>query len=101
MRWWQGGGTENLPGGESLVELQERSWAAIERLLTEYKNGTVAVISHYFVILVIIFKALSLPLEYFTKLKVDPGGISVLEFEDYGTRLVTLNDTSYLSLRRK
>jgi broad specificity phosphatase PhoE len=90
-----------LPRGESLVELQERSWAAIERLLPEYKDGTVAVISHYFVILAIIFKALDLPLEYLVKFKVDTGGISILEFEDYGTRLVTLNDTSYLSLRRK
>jgi probable phosphoglycerate mutase len=101
MQWWQGGGSENLPRGESLVELQERSWAAIERLLPEYKDGTVAVISHYFVILAIIFKALDLPLEYLVKFKVDTGGISILEFEDYGTRLVTLNDTSYLSLRMK
>lgn len=101
MQWWQGGGTENLPGGESLVNLQERSWAAIEPLLAEYQNGTVAVISHYFVILVIICKALDLPLEYFVKFKLDPGGLSMLEFEHYGTRLLTFNDTSYLLVRAK
>jgi probable phosphoglycerate mutase len=96
MQWWQGSGSENLPGGESLVELQKRSWGAIERLLAEYKNGTVVAISHYFVVLATIFKALDLPLGYLVKFKLDPGGISVLEFEDYGTRLVTFNDTSYL-----
>jgi broad specificity phosphatase PhoE len=53
-------------------------------------------ISHYFVVLATIFKALDLPLGYLVKFKLDPGGISVLEFEDYGTRLVTFNDTSYL-----
>lgn len=95
MRWWQGGGSERLPGGESLVELQERSWASIERLLAGHKDGMVVVVSHYFVILAIIFKALGLPLDYLTKFKVDPGGVSILEFEDYGTRLAAFNDTSY------
>lgn len=100
MQWWQGGYSENLPGGESLAKLQERSWAAIEHLLAEYKkDGTVVVISHYFVILTIILKALDLPLEYFTKFKLDTGGISILEFEHYGTRLIAFNDTSYMSLR--
>ncbi len=95
MRWWQGGGSERLPGGESLVELQERSWASIERLLAEHKDGTVLVVSHYFVILASIFKTLDLPLDYLTKFKVDLGGVSILEFEDYGPRLVAFNDTSY------
>jgi len=94
-QWWEGGGSQRLPGGESLVELQKRSWMVIERLLTENKDGTIVVVSHYFVILAIIFKALDLPLDYFTKFKVDPGGVSILEFENYGTRLVAFNDTSY------
>ena len=100
MRWWQGGWSEKLPQGESLVETQERAWKAIEPLLAEHKNETVVVVSHYFVILAIIFKALDLPLKYFTKLKVDPGGVSILEFGDYGTRLVAVNDTSYLNYEK-
>ena len=95
MRWWKGGGSERLPKGESLVELQERSWATIERLLAGNEDGTVVVVSHYFVILAVIFKALNLPLENLPKFKVDPGGVSILEFGDYGTRLVTFNNTSY------
>jgi probable phosphoglycerate mutase len=94
LQWWEGGGSQRLPGGESLVELQKRSWMVIERLLRGNKDGTI-VVSHYFVILAIIFKALDLPLDYFTKFKVDPGGVSILEFENYGTRLVAFNDTSY------
>ncbi len=100
MQWWQGGGVERLPKGESLVEMQQRSWQAIARLLEEHKNEAVVVVSHYFVILAIIFKALDLPLEYFTKFKVDPGGVSILEFGDYGPRLVALNDTSYLNYEK-
>ena len=95
MQCWKGEGSERLPGGESMVELQQRAWAVIERLLAEHKDETVVVVSHYFVILAIIFKALDLPFEYITKFKVDPTGLSVLEFGDIGTRLVTFNDTSY------
>jgi len=95
MQWWQDRGATKLPNGESLIELQQRAWKVIEGLLERHKDGTVVVVSHYFVILAIIFKALDLPLDCFTKFKVDPGGVSILEFWHFGARLVTLNDTSY------
>jgi probable phosphoglycerate mutase len=95
MQWWQDRGAMKLPNGESLIELQQRAWKVIEGLLEKHKDGTVVVVSHYFVILAIIFKALDLPLDCFTKFKVDPGGVSILEFWHFGIRLVTFNDTSY------
>ena len=102
MQLWQGKGSTRLPEGESLIELQQRAWKVVERLLEkhnaspEHSEGTTAVIvSHYFVTLAIILKALDLPLNCFIKFKVDPGGVSIIEFRDYATRLVTFNDTSY------
>jgi len=102
MQWWQDGGTTKLPNGESLVELQQRAWKAVERLLERHKTspehneGTiVVVVSHYFVTLAIILKALDLPLDYFPRFRLDPGGVSILEVRDHGVRLVTFNDTSF------
>jgi len=102
MQWWQDKGATKLPNGESLVELQQRAWKVIERLLERHKtspehskDATVVVVSHYFVTLVIILKALDLPLDCFIKFKLDLGGVSILEFRDYGARLLTFNDTSY------
>ena len=102
MQWWQEGGPMKLPNGESLVELQQRAWKAVERLLGRHKTNpepsektTVIIVSHYFVTLAIILKALNLPLDCFTKFKVDLGGVSILEFRDYEARLVVFNDTSY------
>jgi len=102
MQWWQDGGAMKLPNGESLVELQQRAWRAVERLLERHETNpehsegtTVVVVSHYFVTLAIILKALNLPLDCFTKFKVDLGGVSILEIQDYGPRLLTFNDTSY------
>ena len=95
MQWWQDAGQEKLPKGESFADVQQRSWKIVERLLAEHKDETVVVVSHYFVTLTIIFKALAFPLEYLTKLRLDPGGVSILEFGDYGTRLVTFNNIPY------
>jgi broad specificity phosphatase PhoE len=102
MQWWQDGGAVKLPNGESLVDLQDRAWSVIEKLLpkhkaaeAESKDGAAVVVSHYFVTLVIILKALDLSLECFTRFKLDLGGVSILEFRDFGTRLLGFNDTSY------
>jgi broad specificity phosphatase PhoE len=102
LQWWQDGESMKLPNGESLVELQQRAWKVIEGLLERHKTipehnegATVVVVSHYFVTLAIILKALDLPLDYFIKFKLDLAGVSILEFRDHGARLVTFNDTSY------
>jgi broad specificity phosphatase PhoE len=102
LRWWQDGEAMKLPNGESLVDLQQRVWKAIEGLMERHRtgadvnrDGTAVVVSHYFVTLAIILKALDLPLEHFIKFRLDLGGLSILEFRDYGARLVTFNDTSY------
>jgi broad specificity phosphatase PhoE len=102
LQWWQDGEAVKLPNGESLVELQQRAWKVIEGLLERHKtshahnkDATAVVVSHYFVTLAIILKALNLPLDYFIKFKLDLAGVSILEFRDHGARLVTFNDTSY------
>ena len=102
MQWWQDKGSTKLPNGESLIDLQQRAWNVVESLLERYKTNpehnkdtTVVVVSHYFVTLAIIIKALNLPLDSYIKFRVDLGGVSTLEFRDYGARLLLFNDTSY------
>jgi broad specificity phosphatase PhoE len=102
LQQWQDRENIRLPNRESLVELQRRVWEVVEHLLvrhgtnSKYNQGTaVVIVSHYFVTLAIVLKALGLPLDYLTRFKVDLGGVSILEFRDHGARLVTFNDTSY------
>ena len=95
LQWRQDGEVMKLPNGESLVDLQQRAWKVIEGLLEKHNDGTAVVVSHYFVTLTIILKALNLPLDCLTKFKLNLGGVSILEFRDYGARLVTFNNTSY------
>ena len=102
---WQTEAASDRPDGETFVQLQERTWEVVEELLRRHRpaetntahivQSTVVLVSHFFVTLAIIFRALDLPADCFPKFRVDLAGVSVLEFGDSITRLVGFNDTSY------
>lgn len=97
LQWWKGE-TDRLPGGESFRELQKRCWAVVRPYIETPTCENVLVVSHYFVTLSIIFKALDWPLNTLVKFRMDPACISVLEFGAFGPRLARFNDTSYLAV---
>jgi len=95
VQWRGGDGSEKLPGGESLVDLQKRCWSAVQRIVTEHE-GTVVVVSHYFAILTIICAALGLPPSGIRRFRVSVGSLSVLDFKDGHPCLTSLGDTCHL-----
>ncbi len=86
-----------MPGGESILQLQERAWQATSWLLTHHPNETVVAVSHNFTILSIISWALGLPLANFRKLRCDPASLTVLELGEDWSSLERLNDRCHLS----
>jgi broad specificity phosphatase PhoE len=96
LQKWQGAGKEKLPGGESFVDLQDRTWSCMENLRESYNGGTAVVVSHYFATLAIIFKALDLLPEYLPKFRIANGGISIIEYASYGPRLTAFNNTAFI-----
>jgi len=97
LQEWQGQGTVGVKGGESFVQLQQRSWDSVEQLRRECDGDSVIVVSHYFATLSIIFKALGLSPEYLPKFRIANGGISIVEFTSNGPRLTAFNNTSFLN----
>jgi len=85
-----------MPGGEGLVAVQERAWEAITRLASRHVGETIVVVTHNFVILSILTKALGMPLSSFRRLRHEVAAISVLEIEESKVTLVRLNDTCHL-----
>jgi broad specificity phosphatase PhoE len=96
LNWRQGLGTEKLPGGESVAELADRVWAVVESIMSAYDNGNVVVVSHFFTCVATICKALGWPLTTIERLRVQTGSISIIEFTDGQSRLVSLSDTCHL-----
>jgi broad specificity phosphatase PhoE len=86
-----------IPGGETLVELQERAWAAVADLLnTHQQDKTVLVVSHSFTIRTIICKAIGLELKHFRSLGQELAAVNTLSFGERGAVLSALNDTCHL-----
>ncbi len=89
-------GEARMPGGETLAEVQERSWRVIESIRDRHPDGTVAVVTHNFVILTIICRVLRLPLANFRSVRQDVAAVSVLELTAERSLAVRLNDTCHL-----
>ena len=87
--------TKRMPGGESLFDLQQRSWTAVQHIVASH-TGTVALVSHYFVTLSIICTALGLPPDAITRFRVNVGSMSKLDFHHGYPCLTALGDTCHL-----
>jgi len=85
-----------MPGGESLANVQDRAWLAVEKIREKHPDGTVMVVSHNFVILCIICKALGLDLSQFRRLRPHVASISIINVGWRGASLVLFNDTCHL-----
>jgi broad specificity phosphatase PhoE len=87
-----------MPGGESLVQLQERTWQAFQSLENAHNQGDVIVlVSHNFAIRALCGKLLGLPLSHFHRMYLSLGSVSIMERSPLGWRLLTYNSTCHLS----
>jgi len=93
----QGEELPKMPGGESLTDLQQRAWSTIQRLVDKHHDGVIVVVSHYFAILTIICTVLNLPLSQIGRLRLAPGSISTIVFDEQAMRLVLFNDNCHLT----
>jgi broad specificity phosphatase PhoE len=87
---------EAMPGGERLLDVQERAWQAIERIRQRQEQGTVAVVTHNFVILTLLCRILGLELADFRRLRHSLAAKSVLEMGRDRIMVVSFNDTCHL-----
>ena len=85
-----------MPGGESLAQVQERAWAAVESIRARHGDQTVAAVTHNFVILTLLCRALEVPLARFRRLRHDLGAVSCLELAPDRATVVSMNDGCHL-----
>ena len=94
--WDRDPGSVQMPGGESLGQLQERVWRVAQALLGRHPEEGVVVVSHNFPIETLVCRVLELPLVGIRRLRVDLGSISTVDMREDRCRLVQLNDTCHL-----
>jgi broad specificity phosphatase PhoE len=85
-------GTTPLPCSESLTAVQERAWAAVQRMLTRHPSDLVLAVSHQFAIQTILCRVMAMPLINFERVRLAPAGKTLVEVSSRTSRLLYLND---------
>ena len=85
-----------MPGGERLVDVQERAWSAVTELAARHGEEAVAAVTHNFVILSLLTKVLGIELSQFRRLQHAVAAVSVVDIAPGRTLLVRMNDTCHL-----
>ncbi len=86
-----------FPGGESMRQLQERAWQAVEGIERAHPEEVIVAVSHNFAIRTVMCRFLGLPLSQFHVLRVDLGSISILQSRPGFRQVVSINDRCHLS----
>ena len=95
-RWDEDSGTARMPGGDSLVQVQDRAWQALIRISEAHRGETVVAVSHNFVIHTIVCKVLDIPLNHRRRLRQDLGAITRFDVDGSGWIVASLNETAHL-----
>jgi phosphoserine phosphatase len=85
-----------MPAGETLAEVQDRAWQAVNEMGARHEDGTVVAVTHNFVLLSLLCRVLNLPLSKFRGLRQDLAAVSLIDLSGPAVRVVTLNDRCHL-----
>jgi broad specificity phosphatase PhoE len=91
--WNEARSVTRPPDGEMMIEVQARVVSFMERLRRLYENARLILVSHSDVIKAAILFHIGVSLDLFSRIEVAPGSISTLHVGDWGSKLVSLNET--------
>jgi broad specificity phosphatase PhoE len=81
-RWEADPGSTAPPGGETLEIVRSRALACVEDLASTHKGEWLALVSHVGPIKALLCTALNAPLNTATRMFLDPGTVSVVDWEE-------------------
>lgn len=79
------------PSGELMVEVQGRAVAALLSLAEQFRDRTIAVVSHGDVIRSLLLYFLGMPLDFVHRLEVAPARISIVQLYPDAARVLQVN----------
>ena len=94
--WMQSPQKVRFPGGESLLEVRERTASAVEGLITQHPKETIALVSHKVVCQVLILSLLGVDNSHFWHITQDVCAVNVFEVRGGVPSALLLNDTCHL-----
>jgi len=95
--WEENPATLNMPGGESLQEVQYRAIDTLNRISEPYgPDCTLLICSHNFVIISLLCFASKIPLDQFRELRQDTAALSILYKDGTDFQVEKVNDRRHL-----
>jgi broad specificity phosphatase PhoE len=94
QKWISDPASVKMPNGESLSELQNRAWRAVEEIIGKSKNALV--VSHNFTIAAILCRLRNISLSEFRSTCVDTASKTIVRLGDKEAIIDLLNDRSHL-----
>jgi probable phosphoglycerate mutase len=82
-----------IPGGESIGALLQRSIGVIERLRTMHYGEVIAIVSHADWIRTVVAHYTGICLDSFRTFEISPASVSIMRVEDWGVMVDCWNDT--------
>jgi broad specificity phosphatase PhoE len=81
-----------IPGGEAMVEVQARFVGEMLRLRDAYPHDGIALVSHADPIKIALACFLGAPLDFFHRIEISLGSVSVVELDGWSAKILRLND---------
>ncbi|MGQ0792588.1 MAG: histidine phosphatase family protein [Deltaproteobacteria bacterium] len=94
--WRKNPESVNLPGGESLGEVQARAWRAISKIYQKHPRQTVIAVSHNFTIMTLLCKFTGVGIDAFGTFKLAAASKTVVDFQNGGYKVEIINDVEHL-----
>ena len=99
LQQWRGDDSVSapMPGGESLLDVLERSRDVFDALAADDAEGTALIVTHNFVVKMLVVHALAMPHHAWRRIDTGLAGITTLRIADGLPALVSLNDRHHLA----
>jgi len=98
LRTWRGNESVSaaMPGGESLLDVLERSRSVFDDLVNDPAEGTGLIVTHNFVVKMLVVHALAMPHYAWRRIDTGLAGLTTFRIADGEPALVRLNDRHHL-----
>ncbi|MBV8809047.1 MAG: histidine phosphatase family protein [Acidobacteriaceae bacterium] len=83
------------PGGETMMNVQSRSWQALQRMIGDSDSNTIAVVSHGDVIRGLLLLFLGMSIDHIHRLEIAPASMTDVAIGPYGPIVNCVNQIFY------
>ena len=92
QQWNTARAAAQVPGGETMLQAQQRAIAHLDRVRAARPNVRAVLVSHGDILRSVVLYCLGMSLDDFGRIEISPGSISSVVVEDWGAKVLALNE---------